>query len=89
MILYFVYKNKKPITDEKISTFDAKISEMEEQRIPEFKDQKIINAVKLDTFIHSDVLPVVANLEKDRYDSCHKAADPQELFNVPKHTIVT
>ncbi|GKE12661.1 SWEET sugar transporter [Tanacetum coccineum] len=90
MILYFVYKNKTSnITDEKMSRFDAKMSEMEEQRIPEFKDQKSSNNVKLDTLIHSDVLPVVANLDKSRYNACHKAAEPQALFNVPKHTIAT
>ncbi|GKD86376.1 SWEET sugar transporter [Tanacetum coccineum] len=30
MILYFVYKIKKPVIDEKISNFEEKISEIEE-----------------------------------------------------------
>ncbi|KAF5793012.1 putative SWEET sugar transporter [Helianthus annuus] len=54
MILYYMYKNKKPVADEKITTSEAKNSEMG-QKIPEFKDQKIIDVVKLETLMHSDI----------------------------------
>lgn len=84
MILYFVYNNKKPVTNEKISTFEAKISEMEEQKIPELKDHKIIDIVKPGTLKHSDILPVVAKSNKNGYDV---AVEPQVPFNVPNHII--
>ncbi|KAJ9536133.1 hypothetical protein OSB04_un000687 [Centaurea solstitialis] len=47
MILYFVYKNKKLVMDEKTAAFEAKISEMEEQKIQEPKEQKGAIAVKI------------------------------------------
>ncbi|KAK1433954.1 hypothetical protein QVD17_10872 [Tagetes erecta] len=82
MILYFMYKNKKPVIDEKIPTFDAKTSEME-QKIPEFKDQKIIDVVKLETLMQSER----AKLHKNGYDVAHEDAKPQVPSNVPNHTI--
>lgn len=50
IILYFVYKNNKPITIENLSELEAKkypINEMKEQTIPEIKDHKTIDVVKL------------------------------------------
>jgi len=47
MVLYFVYKNKKPICDEKESGLEIKTIATEEQKIPENKDQDIIDVVKL------------------------------------------
>ncbi|KAK9066381.1 hypothetical protein SSX86_013703 [Deinandra increscens subsp. villosa] len=44
IILYFVYKKKKPVL---VSTFDGKICEMEEQRFPEINDHKSIDVEKL------------------------------------------
>nr|XP_043616725.1 bidirectional sugar transporter N3-like [Erigeron canadensis] len=77
MILYFVYKNKKPlIMDEKTSssTFDAKITEMEEQKIQQFKDdqKKIIDVVKLETILH----PVVH--KSSGYDAAAAGHGPTE-----------
>lgn len=77
MILYFVYKNKKPLTDEKISTYNAKTCEME-QKVQEFKDQKIIDVVKLETLLQSDLLPMTV---------VHGDAKPKVSSNMPNHTI--
>ncbi|KAI3785902.1 hypothetical protein L1987_45028 [Smallanthus sonchifolius] len=83
MILYFMYKNKKPgVRDEKISSFDAKITETE-QKIPEFKDEKIIDVVKLEKLMASDVLPVTAKLQKNGYGD----DKPQVPSNMPNHII--
>ncbi|XP_076891812.1 bidirectional sugar transporter SWEET9-like [Bidens hawaiensis] len=82
IILYFMYKNKTPVTDEKISTCDANNREME-QKIPEFKDQKIIDIVKLETLRNTDIL--AAKLQKhDAYHGDHKPKFPSD---VPNHTI--
>ncbi|XP_076904473.1 bidirectional sugar transporter SWEET14-like [Bidens hawaiensis] len=45
IILYFVYKNKKPVIDEKITEFKEKMSELDEPRVPEGKGQNTINMV--------------------------------------------
>nr|GEY08735.1 SWEET sugar transporter [Tanacetum cinerariifolium] len=84
MILYFVYKNEKPVMDEKISKFDQKISEMEEQKTPELKDQKIIDLVKLNAYLHAEILPVAA---KNANNYGHVAVESQVLQNMPNHTI--
>ncbi|KAI3759526.1 hypothetical protein L6452_07410 [Arctium lappa] len=82
MILYFVYKNKK------LSNYEAKISEMEEQKIPEYKNQKIMDVVKLDTLMHSDILPVDAKLNKNGCDHAgHVAVEPKAPSYMPNHTI--
>nr|GEV41637.1 SWEET sugar transporter [Tanacetum cinerariifolium] len=83
MILYFVYKNKKPVMDEKISKFDQKISEMEEQKMPELKDQKIIDVVKLNAYLHAEILPVAAK-NANNFDH---GVESQVLQNMPNHTI--
>ncbi|KAD6118819.1 hypothetical protein E3N88_10090 [Mikania micrantha] len=57
IILYFVYKNKKPVIDEKITEFKEKLSEMDEPRIPEAKDQITIDMGKQNKFIHSENVP--------------------------------
>ncbi|XP_076897478.1 bidirectional sugar transporter SWEET9-like [Bidens hawaiensis] len=80
IILYFMYKNK--TSDKKISTCEAKNSEME-QKIPEFKDQKIIDVVKLEILRHTDIL--AAKLPKnDAYHGDHKPKFPSD---VPNHAI--
>ncbi|XP_071710231.1 bidirectional sugar transporter SWEET14-like [Rutidosis leptorrhynchoides] len=82
MILYFVYKNKNnnSVTDEKIpARFEAKISEMEEEKMPQFKDDKIIEIVKL---------PVVANVVKNRYDATYGAIEPQAQSIVPNYRTI-
>ncbi|MFS7971425.1 putative SWEET sugar transporter [Helianthus anomalus] len=84
MILYYMYKNKKPVADEKITTSEAKNSEMEQQ-IPEFKDQKIIDVVKLETLMHSDI--PTPKLHKNGYDAGHGDDKPKDPSNVPNHTI--
>ncbi|KAI3763235.1 hypothetical protein L1987_53688 [Smallanthus sonchifolius] len=43
IILYFVYKNKKPVIDDKIIEFKEKMSEMDEPRVPGGKDQNKFN----------------------------------------------
>ncbi|MFS7971427.1 putative SWEET sugar transporter [Helianthus anomalus] len=84
MILYYMYKNKKPVAGEKITTSEAKNSEME-QKIPEFKDQKIIDVVKLETLMHSDIPK--PKLHKNGYDAGHGDEKPKDPSNAPKHTI--
>ncbi|KAI3806961.1 hypothetical protein L1987_22881 [Smallanthus sonchifolius] len=49
IILYFVYKNKKPVIDDKIIEFKEKMSEMDEPRVPGGKDQN--------KFIRSENVP--------------------------------
>ncbi|XP_076891811.1 bidirectional sugar transporter N3-like [Bidens hawaiensis] len=84
IILYFMYKNKMPVTDKKISTREAKNSEME-QKIPEFKDQKIIDVVKLETLRNTDILAV--KLQKTGYDAYHGDHKLKFPSDVPNHTI--
>ncbi|MFS7910108.1 putative SWEET sugar transporter [Helianthus anomalus] len=45
IILYFVYKNKKPVIDEKIIEFKEKMSEMDEPKVPKGKDQNTVDMV--------------------------------------------
>ncbi|KAL8215868.1 hypothetical protein R6Q57_022705 [Mikania cordata] len=49
MILYLVYKNKKPVCDEKVSSSGLEIKNItsEIQKTPENKDQELIDVVKL------------------------------------------
>ncbi|GJZ13160.1 SWEET sugar transporter [Tanacetum coccineum] len=61
MILYFVYKNKKPVTNEKISGFEEKISAIEEQKTQDINEHKFIDVVKLNALISSVNLPEVVN----------------------------
>ncbi|KAK1435722.1 hypothetical protein QVD17_01489 [Tagetes erecta] len=59
IILYFVYKNKKPIFNEKASTGIKIKNKTEEQKISEAsKDQEIVDIVKLSALMSS--FPVVA-----------------------------
>ncbi|KAD4585581.1 hypothetical protein E3N88_23182 [Mikania micrantha] len=58
IILYFVYKNKKSVIDQKITEHIEKTNEvMNESRGPEVKDQNIIDMVKLKMFIHAENIP--------------------------------
>ncbi|KAI3759523.1 hypothetical protein L6452_07407 [Arctium lappa] len=86
MILYFVYKNKKPITDEKISQNGEQkytIGKTEERKVVEIKDHKTIDVVKFSALLSSDVLPAVAKLKENEHD----AVEPQARPNVPNHII--
>ncbi|XP_076920972.1 bidirectional sugar transporter SWEET9-like [Bidens hawaiensis] len=90
MVPYFMYKNKKPIANEKISEFEAKkfpIKEIEEKTIPEIKDHKTIDVVKLNALMCSDVLSGVAKLNENGHDAGHVSIEPQPCPNVPNHVI--
>ncbi|KAJ9536019.1 hypothetical protein OSB04_un000812 [Centaurea solstitialis] len=89
MILYFVYKNKKPITEEKITAIGEQkytTSKVEEQKIPETIDYKTIDVVKLDALLSSDVL-LAAKLKESEHDVIPVAVEPQAHPNVPNHII--
>ncbi|XP_071728431.1 bidirectional sugar transporter NEC1-like [Rutidosis leptorrhynchoides] len=76
MILYFVYKNKNPVIDEKTFTFEQKIYKVEDQKIADVKDQQIIDVAKLNTLLNAEILPVSAN-NPHTFD--HVAVEPQVL----------
>lgn len=59
IILYYVYKNKKPEINDKITEFKEKMSEMESPRIPE-KDHNTIDMVKLSPFVRAENVPNVS-----------------------------
>ncbi|KAK1407161.1 hypothetical protein QVD17_38772 [Tagetes erecta] len=85
MILYFVYKNKKPVSDEKVSTgLEIKTVATEEPKIQENKDQEIIDVVKLSAALMSSI-PVVAKLNENKNTIVddHLVLEP----HVPNHTI--
>nr|XP_043636220.1 bidirectional sugar transporter SWEET9-like [Erigeron canadensis] len=54
IILYFIYKNKKPIIDDKITEFKERMSSIDEPRVPEVKDHNTIDMVKLNALIRSE-----------------------------------
>nr|XP_043606623.1 bidirectional sugar transporter SWEET10-like [Erigeron canadensis] len=84
IILYFVYKNKKPVSDEKVSSGleITKNIETEEIKTQEKKDQEIIDVVKLSTLMCS--IPVVAKLnETNNVIDDRLVVQP----HVPNHTI--
>lgn len=82
IILYFVYKNKKPVSDEKVSELEAKNVKTVEHKVPEKKDQEIIDVVKLSALMCS--IPVVAKLNEDATDVDDRlVVEPP----VPNHTI--
>ncbi|MFS7971428.1 hypothetical protein Hanom_Chr09g00832681 [Helianthus anomalus] len=90
MILYYMYKNKKPISNEKITEFEAKkypIGEMEGKGFQKTEDHKTIDVVKLTALISSDILPVVTKLKENGHDADHVAVEPQAHPNVPNHII--
>lgn len=87
MTLYFAYKNKTLITNEKVYDFEEKtypISEMVEQEI---KDHKTIDVVKRSAVMCSDILPVVAKLKEKENDVGHVAVEPHAHTSVPNHII--
>ncbi|XP_071742524.1 bidirectional sugar transporter SWEET14-like [Rutidosis leptorrhynchoides] len=57
IILYFVYKNKKPIIDDKITEFKERMSSMDEPRVPDIKDRTSIDMVKLNALVRSENVP--------------------------------
>ncbi|KAJ0436383.1 putative SWEET sugar transporter [Helianthus annuus] len=79
MILYYLYKNNKPITN-----IEEIITKNGEQKIPEFKDQKVIDVVKLNALMQAEILPVVS---KKAHKLDHAAPEPQALHKTQNHTI--
>ncbi|KAK9069869.1 hypothetical protein SSX86_010265 [Deinandra increscens subsp. villosa] len=58
IILYLLYKNKKPVINDKIAEFkEGKMSEVDEPRGTEVKDQHPIDMVKLNAYIRSENVP--------------------------------
>ncbi|KAJ0440522.1 putative SWEET sugar transporter [Helianthus annuus] len=85
MILYYLYKNNKPIiTNEKNVNIGEIITKNGEQKIPEFKDQKVIDVVKLNALMQAEILPVVS---KNAHKLDHAAPEPQALHKTQNHTI--
>ncbi|KAJ0458656.1 putative SWEET sugar transporter [Helianthus annuus] len=90
MILYFIYKNKKPVANEQASEVEAKkypIREMEEKKIPKVTYHKTIDVMKLNALMCSDALPVVTRLSENGHDATQGAIEPQAHPNVPNHII--
>ncbi|KAI3777681.1 hypothetical protein L1987_47482 [Smallanthus sonchifolius] len=87
LILYFIYKNKKPVMDKKMVDFEEKISEMEKPKIPAPQEHNIINVVQLSAFICSDIVPVVATLNTIGYQDECVAIEPQPRKFEPDHCI--
>ncbi|XP_024969824.1 bidirectional sugar transporter N3-like [Cynara cardunculus var. scolymus] len=81
IILYFVYKNKKPITNEKISSFEEKIIEMEAHKVPKTEDHKIVDIMKLDALMHYDIFPGIGIMNKNKDVLDHMHVQPQTLQN--------
>lgn len=82
IILYFVFKNKKPISDEKVSELEVKKSiETAEPKFSGKKDQEIIDVVKLSALMCS--IPVAAKINENTNVDDHLVVEP----HVPNHTI--
>ncbi|KVI01571.1 SWEET sugar transporter [Cynara cardunculus var. scolymus] len=77
MILYLVYRNKKSVSNEKLSSFEAKINEMDEKKVPEINDHKVIDIVKLETLMCNDIHPTVGKSDKSK--DVHDCKDVQSL----------
>ncbi|XP_071693506.1 bidirectional sugar transporter SWEET14-like [Rutidosis leptorrhynchoides] len=75
IVLYFVYKNNNPTSDEKVSSgLEIKTIETDEkQKIPQSKDQEVIDVVKLSTLMCS--IPKIN-------ETCNVVVD-----RLPNHTI--
>ncbi|KAM0060119.1 putative SWEET sugar transporter [Helianthus debilis subsp. tardiflorus] len=84
MILYYLYKNNKPITNEKNVNIGEIITKNGEQKVLEFKDQKVIDVVKLNALMQAEILPVVS---KNAHKLDHAAPEPQALHKTQNHTI--
>nr|XP_043614880.1 bidirectional sugar transporter NEC1-like [Erigeron canadensis] len=87
MVLYFVYKNKKHVGDEKTSKYEEKIAEMEEQKNPKLKDQKVIDVEKLNNLLHTEILPAAVAKNPDHNFDHVVIVEPQVLQTMPIHTI--
>ncbi|KAL4566703.1 hypothetical protein LXL04_030825 [Taraxacum kok-saghyz] len=86
MILYFVYKNKKPIiSDEKVSELKSIETVLEQPKISGKKDQEIIDVVKLSAALVCSI-PTVAKInENNEVVDDHMAE--KAAAHVPNHTI--
>ncbi|XP_076960920.1 bidirectional sugar transporter SWEET9-like [Bidens hawaiensis] len=77
MILYFLYKNKKPFIDEKITNFEKKNKEMKEQEVPRLRNQNNIDVV-------TESLQVIV---EHPHNIDHVDVEPQTLPDMPTRTI--
>ncbi|XP_076889741.1 bidirectional sugar transporter SWEET9-like [Bidens hawaiensis] len=85
LIIYFVYKNKMSVVDKKMVNFEEKICEMEKGKIPELEEHNTVSVVHLSALVCSDILPVVATLNKIRHEDNCAAAEPQLGRFEPNH----
>lgn len=78
-----------PVMDKKIkiADFEEKVWEIEVPKIPELKDEKVIDVANLSAMICSDILPVIATYSKSgNEDDCVAIEIPESRFQ-PNHTI--
>ncbi|KAK1422398.1 hypothetical protein QVD17_25495 [Tagetes erecta] len=92
MILYNVYKNKKPVSNEKVSNIpEEKINEMvqmEEQKLPDLENPKMVDDAKLHAALTcSDVLSNVAKLNEKEPDVVLVPVEPELHPNVSNYPI--
>ncbi|XP_071712406.1 bidirectional sugar transporter NEC1-like [Rutidosis leptorrhynchoides] len=88
LILYFVYKNKKPIMDKKMVNFDEKKCELEVQKITELKDQKVIDVANLSALVCSEILPVVATLNQSKHENDYVSIEIPAAYGCQPNHIV-
>lgn len=82
MVLFMMYKNEKKVVDQKkIPEISTQVIAMEEQKIPELKEQ-FIDVVKLNAIV-SEMIPVVAKLNENAQNDYKIEVIP----NVPNKTI--
>ncbi|KAM7486066.1 hypothetical protein LguiA_002075 [Lonicera macranthoides] len=83
MVLYIMYKNaKKVILDQNLPQFNDEIIKIEDEKLPELKEQ-IIDVMKLSTTV-SEIIPVVPKLNNNNCG--HEVVD--EVHNVPANQII-
>ncbi|KAM7489064.1 hypothetical protein LguiB_026548 [Lonicera macranthoides] len=83
MVLYIMYKNaKKVILDQNLPQFNDEIIKIEDEKLPELKEQ-IIDVMKLSTTV-SEIIPVVPKLNNNNCG--HEVID--EVHNVPANQII-
>ncbi|KAL2465498.1 Bidirectional sugar transporter SWEET10 [Abeliophyllum distichum] len=79
MALYAFYKNAKKVVEVKLPGIQNKLISLENQKLPELKDQ-IIDVVKLSAIMCSEIIPVVPQLLKNK--SSNLEADKTEKNSV-------
>ncbi|KAD4385874.1 hypothetical protein E3N88_26043 [Mikania micrantha] len=83
MILYLVYKNKKPVCDEKVlsSGIETKNITTEIQKIPENKDQELMDVVKLSALMCSIHVVGAKNNNLSNVDDHLVVVEPDHMPN--------